>query len=223
MTSDSNPTTDSGWKVRHAIIWAGIPFVLGVTLGILVHRIEGPNATKTTAVQTPRPAATPPAGTPVPPDHLKLMADKQAEPLLAELKSKPNDPILLAKVGNIYYVSRNFKEACTYFRQSVDIKDDATLRTELGRAYFYAGDPDEALVQFEKVLKSGPDNANAMFNMGMVKWQSKFDVEGALAAWQQILKKHPTHPRRAEVEALIARAKQHRDMKQPPKTDQPTL
>lgn len=161
--------------------------------------------------------------TPDSPDHRKLIADKQAEPLLTQLKSKPNDPVLLAKVGNIYYASKNFKEACTYFKQSVDIKDDATLRTELGRAYFYAGDPDDALAQFEKVLKSDPDNANAMFNMGMVKWQSKFDVEGALAAWQQILKKHPNHPRRAEVEKLIARAKQHRELKQPMKTSEPPL
>ena len=64
------------------------------------------------------------------------MANKQAEPLLAKLKSTPNDPELLVQVGNIYYVTQNFQEACTYFKRSVDIKDDATVRTELGRAYF---------------------------------------------------------------------------------------
>ena len=223
MTSDSNTTTGSGWNVRHTFIWAGIPFLVGVTLGILVHRFEETTSTKTTAVPAPHPADTPDALAKLPPGHLKLIADKEAEPLLTELKSKPKDPVLLAKVGNIYFVSKNFREACAYFKQSVDIKDDTTLRTELGRAYFYAGDPDEALVQFEKVLRSDPDNADAMFNLGMVKWQSKFDVEGALAAWQQILNKHPNHPRRAEVEALIARAKQHRELKQPPKTSEPRL
>ena len=64
------------------------------------------------------------------------------------------------------------------------------------------------------MLKSDPDNANALFNLGMVKWQSKSDIDGALAAWQQLLKKYPNHPRRAEVEQLIARAKQHRAVKQ---------
>jgi cytochrome c-type biogenesis protein CcmH/NrfG len=223
MTTESNPTPTFRWTFLHAILWAGIPFLLGATLGVLVRRLEYPAQTNTATVPVARPAATPAAVTPVPPDHRKLMADKQAESLLTELKSKPNDPVLLAKVGSIYYVTRNFKEACTYFKKSVDIKDDATLRTELGRAYYYAGSPDDALAQFEKVLKTDPDNANAMFNLGIVKWQSKFDVEGAVAAWQQILKRHPNHPRRAEVEQLIARAKQHRDMKQPPKTNEPTL
>lgn len=144
------------------------------------------------------------------PERLKHMADKQAEPLLAQLKSTPNDPQLLAKLGYIYYATRNFREASGYFRRSVDLKDDVVVRTELGRAYYYAGDPAQALAEFERVLKSDPDNVNALFNQGMVKWQSQFDVDGAIAAWQQILKKNPNHPRRAEVEQLIARAKQHR-------------
>jgi len=142
------------------------------------------------------------------------MADKQAQPLLTQLQSTPNDPELLAKLGRIYYVTQNFKEASTYFKRSVDTKDDVIVRTELGRAYYYGGDPDDALTEFENVLKSDPDNANALFNVGMVKWQSKADVDAALAAWQQILKKYPNHPRRAEVEQLIARAKQHRAVKQ---------
>jgi hypothetical protein len=216
MTTDSNPQPPvNDLTARSAVIWAGLPFLLGVTLGILVHRFEVPIPAKPTGVPTPGPRATAPAVTTVPPDHLKLIADKQAAPLLTELKSKPDDPILLAKVGNIYYVTKNFEEACTYFQRSVDIKDDATLRTELGRAYFYAGKPDDAITQFERVLKSDPANANALFNLGMVKWQSKFDAEGAIVAWQQILKKHPNHPRRAEVEKLIARAKQHRELKKP--------
>jgi cytochrome c-type biogenesis protein CcmH/NrfG len=149
----------------------------------------------------------------VTPDQLKLMADKQAQPLLSQLQSTPNDPELLSKLGHIYYVTQNFKEASTYFKRSVDIRDDAIVRTELGRAYYYAGDPDDALAEFDHVLKSDPDNANAMFNVGMIKWQSKSDADGAVAAWQQILKKYPNHPRRAEVEQLIARAKQHRTLK----------
>jgi cytochrome c-type biogenesis protein CcmH/NrfG len=157
------------------------------------------------------------------PDRLKHMADKQALPLLAQLQSTPNDPELLAKLGHIYYVTQNFKEASAYFKRSVEIRDDVTVRTELGRAYYYAGDPNDALAEFEKVLKSDPDNANAMFNVGMVKWQSKSDVDGALAAWQQILKEYPNHPRRAEVEQLIARAKQHRAVQQQVKTDKPVM
>jgi cytochrome c-type biogenesis protein CcmH/NrfG len=149
------------------------------------------------------------------------MADKQAEPLFARLQSQPKDAELLSRLGHVYFVARDYKQASVYFKQAVDIKDDAIIRTELGRAYYYAGDPDDALAEFERVLKSDPDNVNALFNAGMVRWQSRFDVEGALAAWQRILKKNPAHPRRRQLEQLIARAKQHRALKGQIRTEHP--
>ena len=224
MEAGANPApTASGWTIRHAVLWVGMPFVIGITLGVFVRRLEVAGSLKTTGGAAQQTTQTRSAQRQNPPGQLRSLADKEAEPLLAELKSKPDDPVLLAKVGNIYYVTKDFKQACTFFQRSLEIKDDATLRTELGRAYFYSGDAEGALAEFEKVLKSDPDNANAMFNVGMVKWQSKFDVDGAIAAWQEILKKHPNHPRRAEVEKLIARAKQHRNVKQPAQTGEPPL
>jgi cytochrome c-type biogenesis protein CcmH/NrfG len=220
--SDSQLPTP-GWTVRRAVLWAGFPFALGLTLGILARRAEVAASTKTAAGEAQHSTESAAEVRQGAPDRVKLMADQQAQPLLAQLKSTPNDPELLAKLGNIYYVTKSFKEASAYFKRSVDIRDDVKVRTELGRAYYYSGDPDDALAQFEKVLKSDPDNANAMFNVGMVKWQGKFDVDGALAAWQQILKKYPNHPRRAEVEQLIARAKQHRALQQPVKLAQPPI
>ena len=224
MAIDSNPKSPApGWTVQYAVLWAVLPFVLGVTLGILLRRVVVVVPTETAAGVAQRSTDTQAGVKPVTPDRFKLMADHQAQPLLAQLKSTPNDSELLARLGNIYYISKSFKEAAAYFKRSVDIRDDVKVRTELGRAYYYSGDPDDALAEFEKVLKSDPDNANALFNVGMVKWQGKFDVEGALAAWQQILKKFPNHPRRAEVEQLVARAKQHRAMKQPVRSAEPTL
>ncbi len=143
------------------------------------------------------------------PDRLKIMADKQAGPLLAQLKSSPQDPELLAKLGYIYYAGRSFRAAATYFKRSAEARDDVIVRTELGRALYYAGDPANALAEFERVLKSDPDNVNALFNQGIVKWQSEGDADGAVAAWQHILDKHPNHPRRMEVERLITTARQH--------------
>ena len=210
--SNSSASSSKG-TFRQGFILAVICLSLGVILGVFVRRSQVVVSTPV-AVGNARPSTDSMAGVrQVTPDQLKLMADKQAQPLLSQLQSTPNDPELLSKLGHIYYVTQNFKEASTYFKRSVDIRDDAIVRTELGRAYYYAGDPDDALAEFDRVLKSDPDNANAMFNVGMIKWQSKSDADGAVAAWQQILKKYPNHPRRAEVEQLIARAKQHRTLK----------
>ncbi len=44
-------------------------------------------------------------------------------------------------------------------------------------------------------------------HMGMVKWQGKMDVNGAAAAWEELLCKNPNRPHLAEVEQLIAARK----------------
>ena len=207
--------------IRNVLILAGFCLILAVTLGFLIWKPRVPVSAPTRAGNPSLPAGVLPRVGQVTPDQLKSMADKQAQPLLAQLQSKPSNPELLAKLGYIYYRTQNYREAATYYKRSVDLKDDVIVRTELGRAYFYAGDPDSALAEFEKVLKSDPGNANALFNVGMVKWQIKSDVDGAVAAWQQILKNNPQHPRRTEVEQLIARAMQHRAMQQPMRTGAP--
>ena len=214
MSADSNSMTSSLKRtLRQPIIAAVVCLALGLALGVFVSRSQLAVSTRVPAANA-QPSTDSMAGVgQITPDRLKHMADKQAQPLLAQLQSTPNDPELLAKLGHIYYVTQNFKEASTYFKRSVDIRDDAIVRTELGRAFYYAGAPDDALAEFENVLKSDPDNVNAMFNVGLVRWQSKSDVDGAVAAWQQILKKYPDHSRRAEVEQLIARARQHRAVK----------
>jgi cytochrome c-type biogenesis protein CcmH/NrfG len=219
--STSSETPGSRWTVKQALIWAGIPLALAAALGVFIRRPEVATPARAAAGDLPRPTNSLARAAHVTPDQLRHMADKEAEPLLAQLQSKPADPELLSKLGYIYFVTKNFKEASAYFRRSVDLKDDAIVRNELGRAYYYAGDPDDALAEFEQVLKSDPNNVNALFNVGMVKWQSKSDVEGALAAWRQILKKNPHHPRRAEVEQLIARAQQERVAKEPMKAAHP--
>jgi len=43
------------------------------------------------------------------------------------------------------------------------------------------------------------------------------DVQGAIAAWQDLLKQNPNHPRRVEVEQLMSEAKQHANIKMPGK------
>ena len=45
------------------------------------------------------------------------MADKQAAPLLEQLKSKPNDPALIAQIGNMYYDAQVFPMAIDYYQK----------------------------------------------------------------------------------------------------------
>jgi cytochrome c-type biogenesis protein CcmH/NrfG len=57
-----------------------------------------------------------------------------------------------------------------------------------------------------QALAVDPKDANALFNLGMIRLQGKNDGRGALDAWQRLLKSNPqlSPERKAEVQKLMA-------------------
>jgi cytochrome c-type biogenesis protein CcmH/NrfG len=138
---------------------------------------------------------------------MKLMADKQAAPLLAQLQAKPNDSALLMQVGAIYHSTHQFKEAAGYYDKAVQADPkNVNLRNRLASSLYRGGDADGAIAQLTEALRYQPKDANSLFNLGMIRLQGKSDGKGALAAWQQLLKSNPqlSADRRAQVQKLMA-------------------
>ena len=221
MSEDNNPSQK--WTATHAYAFAVVCLLIGVVIGYLVR------GTAPTAPQASTAAAAPAASAPVDmsqqptPDQMRRMADKQAEPLFAKLKQNPNDAAVLAQIAAIYYQTQNFPEAIGYYEKSLALKEDPEVRTNLGGVYYYERDADKAIAEFERALKSDPKNADALFNLGVARWQGKNDGDGAIAAWQQLLKDHPDHPRRRDVEQLIALVKKHKTMDPSAKAPNPGI
>lgn len=217
-------TTNATWTSTQAYVLAIICLLVGVAVGYLVRGSAAPESTAPSTAAS-QPAAMPPgmgAGQQPTPEQMKHMAEKQAEPLLAQLKSTPNDPALLAQIGNVYYDAQVFKDAADYYSRSLGIDPkNANVRTDMGTAYYYMGDADRALKEFNTALQYDPKHGQTLFNMGMVKWQGKGDAPGAVETWQKLLQVVPDYPDRAKVEQLIDRAKQHTTMKPGTKTDKP--
>lgn len=138
---------------------------------------------------------------------MKRMADKQAAPLLEKLKSDPKNSAVLAQVGGIYHSTHQFKEATTYFGKAVEADPkNVAIRTKLAISLYRDGDTDQAIAQLNLALKQDPKDANALFNLGMIKLQGKQDSKGAVAAWQKLLKTNPqlSSDRRAMVQKMMA-------------------
>ena len=139
--------------------------------------------------------------------HMQQMADKQAAPLLERLKSDPNNSALLIQVGGIYHTTHQFKQAAEYYDKAlrVDPKNVA-IRTKLASSLFRMGDADGAIAQLNQALSYDPKDANALFDLGVVKLNGKQDSKGALAAWQRLLKSNPqlSADRKATVQKLMA-------------------
>jgi cytochrome c-type biogenesis protein CcmH/NrfG len=223
MAADrTSPRTGANpnWTTTQAYILAVVCLLLGGLMGYLVRGSGSASPAVTARASAPEPTS---GMQQVTPETMKHMADKQAEPLLAELKANPNNVDTLVKVGNIYYDTQSFADAIGYYQRSLKLRDDANVRTDLGTAYWQLGDPDSAIREFEAALKLDPKHANTYYNLGLVKWQGKMDVNGAVSAWQKLLETNPDFPDKSRIERLISQAQQHAKMKPGTKTDKPVM
>jgi cytochrome c-type biogenesis protein CcmH/NrfG len=139
--------------------------------------------------------------------EMKQMADKQAAPLKEKLKSDPNNSAVLMQVAAIYHTTHQFKEAADYYARAVQSDPkNVSARTKLATSLYRSGDVDGAIAQLNRALTYAPKDANALFDLGMIRLQGKQDGRGALAAWQRLLKTNPqmSSERRAQVQKLMA-------------------
>jgi cytochrome c-type biogenesis protein CcmH/NrfG len=216
------PKSGTKWTNKQAYALAVICLLVGIPVGYL---LGGPSTRAANpAVQNAlRPAPGVAPGDQVTPAQLKHMADVQAEPLLATLQKDPNNADLLAQIGSLYFRTQQFPIAVEYYSRAAKIKPTAEVLVSLSNSYHYAGSDDLAMEALNRALQIDPKSADALFNLGMLKWQVKNDPEGAVQAWQRLLETNPNHPRRAEVESMIARAKQHMNLPANAKTDKPIM
>jgi len=203
MTSpwDESRAAASGWQPIQVYGMAAACLLVGLAVGYLFRGSESRSI-----AQSPVPAPRSANAAPIPTlEQMKHMADKKAEPLLAKLKSDPNDADLLMQLGNTYKSTHQFKEAAGYYEKSLQIKPgNVAARNELASCLYYEGDVDGAIQQLGQSLQHDPGNANSLFNLGLIKWKAKRDKDGALAAWQQLLKMNPDLPQSKKTEVKSA-------------------
>lgn len=214
-TKDEQPRL---WSNAQTYGMAIVCMVIGLVSGYLLHPPK-----QAVANQQPQPSQTAMSGAAPTPDQMKHMADKAAEPLLASLKKDPNNADLLAQLGSLYFRTQQFAEAVDYYGRSTQAKPNAEVLVSLANAYHYAGTDDKAIDSLNRALEVDPKSANALFNLGILKWQVNNDPKGAIDAWQRLLKANPKHPRRAQVESMIAKAKKHMNMPATTKSETPGM
>jgi cytochrome c-type biogenesis protein CcmH/NrfG len=218
--SDQHPKS---WTGVQAYTLAVICLILGLVVGYL---LNSPKEAASVAPKAVTPARAVPGGmngSMPSADDLKRMADKQVAPMLAELQKHPKDAELLAKIGRSYLAAQQFQSAQPYYEQVVALKATPDALNELSFVYYSIGDVDKAIETLNHALKMDPNNPKVLFNLGMFEWRGKSDPKAAITAWESFVKADPTNPKRAEVEQMIAQAKQH--LKIPPgtKTEKPAM
>jgi len=205
-------TTENTWSAGQVAAMVVICLAVGTAGGWMIRRSQGNGKLTAVVASTAaeRPAAPPNLPAPAMPssDQPKAAADSQAAPLLGQLKSDSNNFGLLVNVGNIYYDAKQYPTAVEYYQRALKQQpNDTSVRTDMATAIWYTGNADQALAEFQEVLSYDPNKANALFNMGIVKWRGKNEAAGAIALWQKLLATSPNFDERAKVEEMIQQAK----------------
>lgn len=209
MKDEKNPPSPSttNWTGTQAYVLAAFCLVLGVALGYLFRGSASPATAQASAPASEQAAA--PAQQ-QPSAEMQAAVAQAAAPLLEAVNQNPNDYDSLVKLGNAYYDGQQFQNAIQYYERAVAIHpENVDVRTDMGTAYWYTGNADKAITAMETSLKYRPGHPQTLFNLGWVRWQGKSDPQGAVAAWEQLLKANPDYPQKQQVEQYIAKAKEH--------------
>ena len=209
-----NKKSAEQWNSFQAYTLAAVCLAIGIIGGWFVRGSQAPGGAAAQTVAAPSTSQANAANSQPSPEEMRRMADKQAGPLLAKLQSEPKNPELLANIGNIYYDTQQFPAAIDYYERSLKMKPtNASVRTDMATAYWYVGSADTAISEFNKALADEPNKANALFNLGVVQWQGKMDVQSALATWQRLLQTNPNYENKDKLLELMAQVKKHAGMK----------
>ena len=203
--TDTNSSPLKQWTNHRALILMAICLMAGIAGGWALRGSHAATAESVKAVSAPPAAAASATVQPPSPAQLKAMADNQAAQQILKLKSDPKNSDLLTNVGNVYYDAQQYRVAVDYYGRVLQIKpSDAAVRTDMATAYWYMGNADAAIAEFNKALKYAPTNPNTLFNLGVVKWQAKQDGAGAIANWKKLLAANPNYEGKDKVQQMLS-------------------
>lgn len=193
----------TGWTNVQVYTAIFVVLILGGLGGYLLHSSGTPT-------ESSSPASSGAAS--LPPSDPSLAAaqvfDAETRPLLARVQANPKDVSALTELGNISFDSSRWQDAIGYYTRVLnETPHNPDVRTDMGISYYYSGDADRALREFDQALKDDPRHVQTLFNVGVVKLNGKNDAKGAIAAWESLLKIDPAYKDRAKVESMLSEAR----------------
>lgn len=124
------------------------------------------------------------------------------------LDQNPKDPEVWAQLGHLFFDTHQFDKAIQAYQRSLAIEpDNPAVLTNMGVMYRRSGDPEKAVQAFDQAVAVFPGFETALFNKGVVLMADLNDLEGAMAAWKELVKVNPdaTTPNGEKVADIVAR------------------
>jgi len=124
-----------------------------------------------------------------------VLDETQVQALKTVADKEPANAAPRIQLGNLYFDAERYDDAIKWYGEALKLSPkDVSVSTDLGVSYYYSNQPDKALAQFDDSLKLDPKHAKTLLNVGIVKAFGKQDLDGAGAAWKQVIALAPDSP-----------------------------
>jgi len=174
-------------KKETMLIVALVSLVIGFLGGIFYSAFQ---AGPTGSVQT----ASAPAG----PSQQQQpnLSNEQARSILSleqEVAVNPTNVDAWTQLGHVYFDTNNPAKAIRAYEKSLGLSpDQPDVLTDLGVMYRRNGQPEKALEVFDKAIAIDPTHQQSRFNKGIVLRYDLNDRDGAVKAWEELVKINPS-------------------------------
>jgi cytochrome c-type biogenesis protein CcmH/NrfG len=109
-----------------------------------------------------------------------------------EVASNPDNVTAWIELGNNYFDTDQYDKAVGAYQRSLEIRpDNANVLTDMGVMYRRSGKPQEAIKAFDKAMEVDPKHEVSRFNKGVVLLHDLRDTQGAIEAWEDLMKVNP--------------------------------
>jgi cytochrome c-type biogenesis protein CcmH/NrfG len=109
-----------------------------------------------------------------------------------EVASNPTNVEAWTQLGHVYFDTDNPAKAIRAYEKSLELSpDDPNVLTDLGVMYRRNGEFEKALASFDRAITIAPSLEQPRFNKGVVLFYDLKDREGAIKAWEELLKINP--------------------------------
>ena len=144
-----------------------------------------------------------PAYVPVAPDTSPVASD-EPPPNLTQGMAPAEAQVTL---GNWYYDHDRWPEAISHYKNAIaGGMDNPNVRTDMGNALRFSGEPQEALEQYKIAQRQDPQHEQSLFNQGGLWAFSLNDKARGIAIWRAYLKKFPRGGSADAARQLLAQA-----------------
>ncbi|HLW36046.1 MAG TPA: tetratricopeptide repeat protein [Chthoniobacterales bacterium] len=173
-------------------------YLANYILTVIVSAAMGAGITWMFTSQRSTPAAHPVLSTPAP------VAQSDVAPDVTGMS--PSQAALI--LGNFAYDHQRWSEAIGKYQEAISSGiDNADVHTDLGNAYRFSGQPEEALNQYTIAQKLNPQHENSLFNQISLFSETLNQPGRAIPICEEFIRRFPTSDKIPAVQQQLAKAK----------------